>query len=170
MKKNSKAFALIETLIVSIVVSTILIYIYVQYSNLQNNYDESFRYNDVDNLYQLREIKEYINSRLDTYKNDILNEINTNSVFIISKENLEFNNASNYDSIIFNNLNIKTLIITKAEVIDIDTTNLSNNVKNMLKRVNNKSSNHRLIAEYEDGSVATMTFKLEVLWKVGDLQ
>ena len=161
--KKSEGFALIETLVVSLVVATIMIYIYVQYTSLQNKYDESFRYNDVDNLYQLNELKEYINSMPNSYKEDILNEIDNHSVYIINKNNNEFTNASDYESNIYDSLKIKTIVITYAEVEDIDTSNLSNNIKNILKRVNNKSANQRIIVEYENGAVATITFKLEVI-------
>ena len=60
MKKNG--FALVETLIVSTVVASILIYMFVQFNNLQNRYSESFRYNDVDDLYKLDSLKSYLNS------------------------------------------------------------------------------------------------------------
>ena len=48
--KNSKAFALVETLIVSTIIATILMYVFIQFNKVESKYDESFRYNDVDNL------------------------------------------------------------------------------------------------------------------------
>ena len=156
MKKNNSGFALVETLIVSIVVATILIYIYVQYTTLQNNYDESFRYNDVDDLYELEQIKNYINTMPSDMKSTITNSINTNSYAIIT-----INSGFDFVEQVLDDIGAKYLIITYADPNDIDTTDLSNNVKKMLKKINNKSSNYRLIIEYENNNIATMTFKME---------
>ena len=44
MKKRNKGFILLETLVVSTFIITLLIYLYVQFSNLKKSYDISFRY------------------------------------------------------------------------------------------------------------------------------
>lgn len=156
MIKNKKGFALVETLVVSLVVANILIYIFVQFTNLKNNYDESFRYNDIDNLYQLEQIKNYINSMPANMKEEISSSITTDTYYVIdSTSTLEF------EKDLINEIGAKTLIITYADINDINTTSFSNNIKKMLKRVNNKSSNYRLIVEYDNNKVATMTFKME---------
>lgn len=156
MIKNKKGFALVETLVVSLVVATILIYIFVQFTNLKNNYDESFRYNDIDNLYQLEQIKNYINSMPANMKEEISSAITTDTYYIIDSTS-----ALEFEKDLINEIGAKTLIITYADINDINTTSFSNNIKKMLKRVNNKSSNYRLIVEYDNNKVATMTFKME---------
>ena len=60
MKKNSKGFMLIDTLIVSITVSAILIYLYFQFASVNDSYIKNFRYNTVPGLYAGADIKENI--------------------------------------------------------------------------------------------------------------
>ena len=66
MKKiDKRGFALIETLIVSIVVAGILTYIFIQFSTLKRNYNISFKYDTVDVLFSLQDIENYITTLSD---------------------------------------------------------------------------------------------------------
>ena len=89
MKKNSKAFALVETLIVSTIIASILIYMFVQFNKLDENYNESFRYNDVDDLYKLDSIKEYINSLDNESIINIGSKINNDDMIVMNKDNIK---------------------------------------------------------------------------------
>ena len=61
MKKDSnKGFVLVETLIVTTFVAGVLIYLFIQFSNLSQNYEDSYKYNTVENLYSLRNIRDFI--------------------------------------------------------------------------------------------------------------
>ena len=88
MKKNG--FALVETLIVSTVVASILIYMFVQFNNLQNRYSESFRYNDVDDLYKLDSLKSYLHSLTSSSKAQIIDKINVDTFVKIFKNNKDY--------------------------------------------------------------------------------
>lgn len=84
MKKRQKGFMLVETLVVSTLVSTVLIALYLQFNNIVRNYDREFRYNNVDNLYATQNIENFIlqDSSGNFYKNlkSILDQnINNNS-------------------------------------------------------------------------------------------
>ena len=68
------------------------------------------------------------------------------------------------------NLNIKNFIITKSDVSNISMDGLSKNIKNMIKKINNKSDNYRFIVEFDNENIATITFNMEVSWTKKDLQ
>ena len=51
---------LLETLIVSVSISGILIYLYMQFSTVNDSYHKSFKYNSVESLYKNADIKENI--------------------------------------------------------------------------------------------------------------
>ncbi|MCI8778973.1 MAG: prepilin-type N-terminal cleavage/methylation domain-containing protein [Bacilli bacterium] len=60
MKKREKGFMLVETLVVSTLVSTVLIALYVQFNNIVNNFNRDFDYNSIGNLYATQTIKKFI--------------------------------------------------------------------------------------------------------------
>lgn len=163
MRKKSCGFALVETLIVSTVVASILIYMFVQFNNLQNKYSESFHYNDVDNLYKLDNLKLYLNSLNSTSKLQIIDKINTDTFVKISKNDDIYINIEYFDNQtnLLNNLDIKTLIITTSDVSKVDTTSFSNNIKRMIKKIDNKGNNYRFIVEFDNKNLATITFDME---------
>ena len=58
MKKiNNKGFMLVEVLVVSVFISSILIVMFVQFKKINNSYNVSFNYNTVDSLYLLNNVK-----------------------------------------------------------------------------------------------------------------
>ena len=163
MAKRNRGFALVETLIVSTVVATILIYIFIQFNNLTAKYENSFRYNDVDDLYRLDNMTSFINSLPIDNKNLIIEEINSNSKVLIVLEDGIYTNINyfdNYDSFL-EDLNVRNMVITKADIDDLDTTNLSQNMKNMIKKIDSNGSNYRLIVEFNNDSLATIKFDME---------
>lgn len=60
MKKNEKGFMLVETLVVTTLVSTVLIFLYLQFTNIVNNFNRNLKYNSVNNMYASHDIKELI--------------------------------------------------------------------------------------------------------------
>lgn len=163
MLKKSKGFALVETLIVSTVVATILIYMFVQTNNLTTKYENSFRYNDVDDLYRLDNISKFINSLPLDNKSLIINEIDNNSKVLISLVDGEFTNINYFDNyeILLEDLSVKNLVITRANVDNISTDSLSQNMKNMIKKIDSNGSNYRLIVEFNNDNIATIQFNME---------
>ena len=59
-KVNNKGFVLMEVLIVSIFVITILTFTFVQFNVLNRNYNNSFTYNNVNSIYATSNIRDYI--------------------------------------------------------------------------------------------------------------
>ena len=160
--KNSKAFALVETLIVSTIIATILMYVFIQFNKVESKYDESFRYNGVDNLYNLDSINGYINSLNSTTITNITTKIDNDDIIIIDKNDDTYTNIEYLDNQVdlLTNLDIKTLVLTKADINNIDTSSLSKTLKNMIKKIDNKSDNYRIIAEFNNGECATITVNL----------
>ena len=172
MKKKSRGFALLETLIVSTIIASIMIYMFVQFNSLQNKYNESLRYNDVDDLYKLDSIKSYIISLSNEFKQGLISKIESDSLVIIAKGDTTYTNLEYIDNQeeMLKNLNIKNFIITKSDVSNISMDGLSKNIKNMIKKINNKSDNYRFIVEFDNENIATITFNMEVSWTKKDLQ
>ena len=60
MKKNTKGFMLVEFLVVSIFVLGTLIFLTVQFNNINKSYNRSFKYDTVSNLYSAKNIRKMI--------------------------------------------------------------------------------------------------------------
>lgn len=164
MKKNG-GFALLETLVVSTVVAGVLIYIFVQFNTLSNNYNNNFKTNGVDEMYRLSSIDAYINSLSVDSKNSIITKVESDSKILIDYNSEEdtYNNIAYLDNQIklLNGLDIVNLVITNSDISDMSTDDLSGNIVNLLKKIDNSGSNYRLIAEFKNGSLATITFNVE---------
>jgi hypothetical protein len=61
-KLNNRGYILAETLIVTAFVASVLIYLYIQLTNLSNNYERVQKYNTVPGLYALETIANLIKS------------------------------------------------------------------------------------------------------------
>ena len=61
MKKlSNKGFMLTETLIVATMLITVLLVMYLQFKVVMRSYNNSFKYNTVNNLHSLYNVKQYI--------------------------------------------------------------------------------------------------------------
>lgn len=160
--RKKDGFALVETLIVSTIIAAILVYIFVQFNNVNRSYGDSFKYNDVDDLYKLDSIKDYINSLDTTSVTNITTKIDSDGIIVISKDDDTYSNIEYLDnqSDLLNNLGINTLVLTKADINNVDTSSLSQNLKDMIKKINNKSDNYRMMAEFDNENCATITINL----------
>lgn len=76
MKKlNKKGFLLAETLIVSTFIATTMVFIFVQFRRVNSTFDRTFSYNNVNSLYALNNMNQYI---INNGYNDIASAINNN--------------------------------------------------------------------------------------------
>lgn len=152
-KSNNKGFMLIETLIVSLFVATTLIYLYVQFVNLNSAYTTSFTYNTVDGLYALDDIRDYLLDyqsivQTEMKKKDYVDDICT----ILPNQN--------YCEGLLEAENVKTLIIAKN---DLTTTVFPNTYNQTLKDFIDKitvtgNEEYRLVAEFNNLTYATLRF------------
>lgn len=164
---NKKGFTLIETLIVSTIVSGILVYLFIQLSYLKRSYNVSFKYNTVNDLYALEDICEYVNSL--NNRSFITDTIDSEKYVYINLNNVEDNNIdiTNYDdfSSILDTLDICSLIITKEDLTDLKSINNNVFAKGMNQFINkinyDKNNDYRLIAYFKDKTYANLVCRWE---------
>lgn len=172
-KKNNMGFALAETLIVSTVVAGILIYLFIQFSALKRSYNNSFAYNTVNNLYALEDVFDYVDNLSSSTKSNILNSIDDNNYVEINKSNDEYTDNVNDEQIVadgygynlLNALDIKNLVITKEsfDYSTIDSDNIKQGFKTFMSKIKvTDGDDYRLIAQFTDGTYATIIVPLEV--------
>lgn len=164
MKKKSKGFMLLETLIVSVSISGILIYLYMQFSTVNDSYHKSFKYNSVESLYKNADIKEnIILNGLDQIYTDADNNI---FVDLSGCQSTYFNNNA-YCKELYNILDVKTVLLTKGDITQINnsmktTQNInkySETIRNFMEKIAASDSDYQLIVEYNDNHVAAIDIK-----------
>lgn len=157
MKKNKKkGFMLIETLLVSTFVLGVLTYLFVQFSALKRNYDDSFKYNTVSGLYGAKNINQYI-TRYNGY-NSLITNINSFGYMEFSCALIEGITCTE----LVKNIKIKHVYLVKDNIfknnITTDLIIFSNNdeLYQFSKKINFKDeeSNYHLIVEYSDNTYA----------------
>lgn len=154
MKKNKRGFILVETLLVTMFVAGALIFVYIQFSKLNKSYDDSYKYNTVEGLYALEDIKnyilndpmatEYINSNIETQKYiDIIDcKIFTdidNCLNLIDLENIK-------------NIFITTNSIPKNNILKYD-----EDFNSFINKINSMGTeSYRIVAQFNDLTYATV--------------
>lgn len=152
-KSNNKGFMLIETLIVSLFVATTLIYLYVQFVNLNSAYTTSFTYNTVDGLYALDDIRDYLLDyqsivQTEMKKKDYVDDICT----ILPNQN--------YCEGLLEAENVKTLIIAKNDLTTtVFPTSYNQTLKDFIDKITvTGNEEYRLVAEFNNLTYATLRF------------
>ena len=135
IKNNNKGFMLVEVIIVTVVIATIMTSLYVAFSRVYKVYDMKSKYSNIDGIYALNIIKNYyienitINKMINdssTYidlKKDIENSNKYCSTLNINDENINYCNKIN--SVIVN-YKINNLLAFIFAFVD-DTCNLNVN-------------------------------------------
>ena len=159
-KNNKKGFVLAETIAVSVIIMTSLVIVYTQFATLNNSYKTSFQYNNVNNLYLVNNLRNFI-------KDDGLDRLiqlldNNEYIDITSCPSYLFDEYL-YCRLLVDSSNMKTVLFTKEDISklknSIDNTNYSQTMKNYIKKINNSTGNsQRLIVEFEDETYATLLF------------
>lgn len=168
MKKfDSKGFLLTELLVTATLVSTVLIFLYTQFYTIKRSYDTSFKYNTVNGLYALSNMRSFLEEN-DIY---ILTQgLNTTSYIDLKNGNLQTANVTYFNELM-TGLNIKYLIFTNQNIDNLinqinngtalnSDTNEYEDLKKFIKRIDfdNKdtSNNYRIIAEFNDNTFASI--------------
>ena len=168
-KNNKKGFMLAETLIVSTFIVGVLLFIYIQLRNINNNYSKTLAYNDVTAIYSANNIRNFLlqdnYEEIKTYfhNNFSLDEANPLVYLDLTTCPTDFINEEGYCQELLNQLNIKQLLFTDEtneyllRFID-DDNNLSSNMKNFIKsqKVDNEIAKYRIYIETNDGKLATI--------------
>ena len=155
-KNNNKGFMLAETLVVTTFVAGVLIYMFIQFSNLSQNYDDSYQYNTVEDLYSLRNIRDFIvedEEALTLIEDSILND-----------GMIEITDCNNFTEInycleLFELENIKTIIITNNNLDKELFSNFNIGFKKMVNKIKSGGSQkYRILAEFNNSTYATIRF------------
>lgn len=156
MKKNNKGFMLAETLLVTAFVAGVLIYLYVQFANLSNNYNESYTYNTVEDLYALLDVVEFINSDSSAMK-----YISEN---IIDEKYIDISNCSLFSEMtickkLFQLENIDEIIITTNRVPKNIIKDYTSGFIKFTNKINASDDQpYRVIASFKNKTYATVRF------------
>ena len=155
MKKNTcSGFMLAETLIVTTFVAGVLIFLFVQLVNLNNNYDNSYKYNTVEDLYSLRNIKDYLLSDVAAL-NSMKTSVDENGYIEIT--NCTFFTEVNHCLKLFELENIKSIFLTENYINEELFHNYNDGLKKFISRINGKETNkYRLLAEFKNSRYATI--------------
>ena len=158
MKKiKNKGFMLAETLIVTTFVAGVLIFLFIQFSKLSNSYNEYYNYNTTEALYALEDVKDYIISD-SVISSKIISDVNEN-IYLDITNCQNFSNTE-YCLKLFELENIKKVIVV-PNPFDVSNLNIDDNgLLNFMSKISNEGDEeYRLIAEFNNGSYATIRIK-----------
>ena len=152
-KTNNKGFMLVETLIVTTFVAGVLIFLYIQFSTLNNSYNNYFDYNSTEKLYALEDIKNYIqnDSNISNIPNLIKDsgyiEITDCEIFIDKNFCLKLLELEDINKLYLIHNNI---LSTTLSMEDIDALNFFKATKST------NNSIYILIGKFNDGSYSLL--------------
>lgn len=165
MKINNRGFLLAESLVVSTFVLTILILLYVQFSNLTTNYKNSYNYNNVESIYDLSSVANYLKDN----NYNLTTQLSESKPYVIVFENGSCNmSAGIVDSFcdnLINKMDAKKIIYTYSDISIIknyvsttEDTNINQKMREFISRVetNTVLNKGRLFAEFNNGTYATI--------------
>lgn len=159
-KNNNKGFMLLETMVVSAFIITTLTFLYVQFSNLKKNYDESFKYDTIPELFKTKEIDKFINNNYGYA--DIINDVKESEDKYIELYNNScnmtyFSKYNSYCNRLMNDMNVKTILLVSTDlsklINKLKTNNkYSNSLYLYIKKINQSTNNnsYSLIVEFND--------------------
>lgn len=170
MKINNRGFLLAESLIVSTFVLTVLMLLYIQFDNLTTNYKNSYNYNNVESIYDLSSVSNYLLAN--NYNlSDKLTE--TTPYVIIYKDescNIDAGIIDPFCDNLINKMDAKTIIYTSSDISIIqnyisshDDTNINQSFREFISRVetNTIQNKGRLFAEFNNGTYATIALDIK---------
>lgn len=147
---------LAETLIVTVFVAGVLIYLYIQFSNLNKSYEDSYMYNTVEGLYALDDVKAYIESDV-----QVLEYIDTN---IEELKYIDITDCSLFADIdycvkLLELENIESIFITTNQVPYESIIQYNEEFTTFINRINKEGiEKYRIVAEFNNSTYATLRF------------
>lgn len=162
MIKNNKGFMLAEVVIVSAVLITTLVSLYVGFAKVYKAYEERSSFFDTDSIYALKSIEDTLID--EGLFNNIINEINTSNYVSYLAENLTDDSYINsYLKELLGNYNIEYFYITKYDnaslttIIESDANNIIFNdfLKHLQKNLTfDNNYNYIFLSKRKDGRFA----------------
>ena len=157
MKKNSsKGFMLAETLVVTTFVAGVLIFLFIQFSNLNKNYENSYKYNSIEGLYAARNIKYFIESDTD-FIASLSEKVNHNNFLDIT--DCSVFTEKEYCLKLFEIENIEKAFITTNEINKDLFYEYDEGIKKFINRINTEGTQeYRLLISFKDSTYSTIRF------------
>lgn len=165
MKKlSNKGFMLIEVLVVSVFIATVLVVLFVQFKKINKSYNVSFNYNTVEDLYLLDNIKKLIinnpnSNNFGTYQS----EVSDSQKYILIYNSKEDNNICpglQYDCELLKTSDIDILYFARNDARDsmLKDTNILIEFKDYIKYMSFKAYNtdYFLVAKFNDGTYGSV--------------
>lgn len=162
MKKNKKrGFILAETIVISTVVMTSLVFIYIQFNSVNNGFNRTFKYNSVNNLYLTNEVKKFILNSGSLKLTQALDD-NSLSYLDLTTCSTSYFTEYIYCQTLFDNIKAKKVLFTTSDVTNLKAEVASNNsissgLATFIKAINSSNTgSYRIIIEFEDDTYATL--------------
>lgn len=153
MKKNDRGFMLVEILLVVTVVVTSMIFLYVQISNMDETYDDAFKYNTITSIYAMENIKNFL---IDDGMDKVKSVLNSSNYVDLSNCDTAYIENVSYCTMLFENINAKKVYFTKQNVVPLYEEDFQENMKKFIKKISyDNSDSYRLIVEYNDGTFSS---------------
>ena len=157
-KMNKKGFMLAETLIVATFLVTILLFIYIQFNNITKTYDNSFKYNTVNGLYNAKNIIKYISTDGVGNLKEELSKQGLKFINITDCSNLYFSSLE-YCKVLMDSSNVKTVLFTKENLSILKTSNdlLDQTIIDFINYIDyTETDGYRIIIEFNDNTFASL--------------
>lgn len=157
MKKvNNKGFMLAETLIVTAFVAGVLIFLFMQFTNISKNYEDNYTYNTVESLYALEDIKDYLLE--DDLAIIAIDEELSNKDYM-SITSCSIFKDKDYCLKLFELENIDQVIVAKNSFNKSSFENEDKNLLAFAKKISiTGTEEYRLIASFKGSTYATLRF------------
>lgn len=171
MKKSSyfgtRGFMLVETLLVSLTIAGILIYMYSQFSTINDTYQRLYNYNTTESLYHSDIMRQFLINY--TKKTDTLyTSLTTSKATDIKGCSFVSGVDRTYCEALVGAMDVKKIILTYDDFKASDRTdkilNIAGNddkvmVRNYLKQIESVTENkYRIIVIFNNGNIASLIF------------
>lgn len=156
-KKNNEGYMLIETLLVTVFVAGVLIFLFMQFSKLSNAYDQSYIYNTPEGLYALEDVREFITTDIN-FLEYINNNIPDKYKYIDITSCNQFENKE-YCLKLFELENIDKIFITTNNIPKEKITSYNTSFTNFINKIGMEGEeSYRIVASFNNSTYATIRF------------
>lgn len=159
MIKNNKGFVLTEVMILSTVVIGLLVFIFIQFKNINRSYQYSFKYDTVQDMYLANNIVNYIN---DSDFNNLVSFLSSssNNYIDITGCDVSYFTVASYCESLFEKTNVEKVIFTYEDTSMINTSNFDESMKLYINSIATmgKNDDYRIIVKFNDGTFTSMRF------------
>lgn len=164
MKKiNNKGFMLTETLVVAAFVIATLVFLYTQFRTVNRSYSTSFKYNNAEELYALGNMSDYLKPNGISMVSSVATSSSDRYLDITSCSD-NFLSETSYCNALINTLGIKQVIVAEENLDALKSAmksneRLSEEMKDFISviKYNKTGTGYRIIAEFTNGTFATIT-------------